>query len=343
LPTQKPAAVEFDHLLKELRAGQYRPVYFLHGEEPYFIDVIADYIDEHALGEAEKAFNQSILYGKEVDHLAVLDTARRYPMMAPRQVVLIKEAQEMRSLDGLMGYLEKPMPTTVLVICYKHKRLNMSTKFGKALKQHALVFESKPLYDNQMPAWIGNYLKSKKLTITPPAAELIAEYLGANLSKVANELDKLALNLPPGTQVSEQQVEANIGISKDYNVFELQKALGQKDALKTNRIVNYFADNPKKTPLVVLIGSLYGFFSKLYQFHFVKNLPEPEILSTLQLRSSFFLKDYRAAARNFPPEKAEQALSLLKEYDLKSKGVGYNSTGKPEGELMRELIWRLLH
>lgn len=335
--------MELDQLLKELKAGRYSPVYLLHGEEPYFIDIITDYIDKNVLSEADKAFNQTILYGKDVDHLAVLDTVRRYPMMAPRQVVIIKEAQEMRSLDGLLGYLEKPMPSTLLVICHKHKRISFSTKFGKALKQHAVIFESKPLYDNQMPAWIGSYLQSKKLAIAPQAAELVAEYLGANLSKVANELDKLALNLPPGTQVNVQQVEANIGISKDYNVFELQKAIGQRDFLKSNRIINYFAENPRKTPLVMLISSLYGFFSKLYQFHFVKNLPEPEMLATLQLRSNFFLKEYRAAARNFPPEKAEQAITLLKEYDLKSKGVGYNSTGKPEGELMKELVWRLLH
>ncbi len=335
--------MELDQLLKELKAGRYSPVYLLHGEEPYFIDIITDYIDKNVLSEADKAFNQTILYGKDVDHLAVLDTVRRYPMMAPRQVVIIKEAQEMRSLDGLLGYLEKPMPSTLLVICHKHKRISFSTKFGKALKQHAVIFESKPLYDNQMPAWIGSYLQSKKLAIAPQAAELVAEYLGSNLSKVANELDKLALNLPPGTQVNVQQVEANIGISKDYNVFELQKAIGQRDFLKSNRIINYFAENPRKTPLVMLISSLYGFFSKLYQFHFVKNLPEPEMLATLQLRSNFFLKEYRAAARNFPPEKAEQAITLLKEYDLKSKGVGYNSTGKPEGELMKELVWRLLH
>lgn len=335
--------MELDQLLKELKAGRFSPVYLLHGEEPYFIDIITDYIDKNVLSEADKAFNQTILYGKDVDHLAVLDTVRRYPMMAPRQVVIIKEAQEMRSLDGLLGYLEKPMPSTLLVICHKYKRISFSTKFGKALKQHAVIFESKPLYDNQMPAWIGSYLQSKKLSIAPQAAELVAEYLGANLSKVANELDKLALNLPPGTQVNVQQVEANIGISKDYNVFELQKAIGQRDFLKSNRIINYFAENPRKTPLVMLISSLYGFFSKLYQFHFVKNLPEPEMLATLQLRSNFFLKEYRAAARNFPPEKAEQAITLLKEYDLKSKGVGYNSTGKPEGELMKELVWRLLH
>lgn len=335
--------MDFNQILRDLKAGKVHPIYFLHGEEPYFIDVVSDYIEDEVLSDGEKAFNQTVFYGKEVSHLAVLDAARRYPMMAERQVVVIKEAQEMKSLADLLTYVEKPMPTTLLAICYKHKKYNFNSRFGKALQKQAVVLESKPLYENQVPDWIHTYLKGKKLTITPRAAELVAEYLGTALAKVANEMDKLAINLAPGTEVNEQHIEAHIGISKDYNIFELQKALGQRDILKANRIVNYFADNPKKNPLPVLIGSLYSYFSKVYQLHFAKNLPEKELLSTLQMRSAFFLKEYRAAARNFPPEKAEKVITLLKEYDLKSKGVGYNSTGKPEGDLMKEMVWRLLH
>ncbi len=335
--------MEFDQILKELRNKQYRPIYFLHGLESYFIDEIAHYIEKNVLSESERAFNQTILYGKDVDHMAVVDTARRYPMMSSHQVVILKEAQDMRSLSELLSYVVKPMESTILVICHKHKRFNFNSNFGKALKKHTLVFESKPLYDNQVPAWITSYLKKKKLKITPKASELIAEYLGTDLSKVANELDKLAINLPPDTEVNGQHIEANIGISKDYNIFELQRALGQRDVLKANRIINYFAANPKKNPMPVLIGALYGYFSKVYMYHAAKNLPEKELLSTLQLRSGYFLKEYRASARNFPPAQAEKAITLLKEYDLKSKGVGYNSTGKPEGELMKELVWRLLH
>lgn len=339
----KTTALEFDHVLKELKSKQYHPIYFLHGQESYFIDEIAHYIEKNVLTESERAFNQTILYGKDVDHLAILDTARRYPMMSSRQVVLLKEAQDMKTLSELLSYIEKPMESTILVICHKHKRYNFNSKFGKALKKNALVFESKPLYDNQVPGWISIYLKGKKLKITPKAAELIAEYLGTDLSKVANELDKLAINLPPGTEVNDQHIEAHIGISKDYNIFELQRALGQRDVLKANRIINYFAANPRKNPMPVLIGALYSYFSKVYMYHEAKKLPEKELLSTLQLRSNFFLKEYRATARNFPPAQAEKAITLLKEYDLKSKGVGYNSTGKPEGELMKELVWRLLH
>lgn len=335
--------MEFDHILKELKSKQYRPVYFLHGLESYFIDELSGYIEKNVLTEAERAFNQTVFYGKDVDHMAILDTARRYPMMSSHQVVLLKEAQDMKTLDKLQGYIENPMKTTLLVICYKHKRFSFNSKFGKALKEHALAFESKPLYDNQAPAWISAYLKGKKLKITPKASELIAEYLGAELSKVANELDKLAINLPPGTEVNDSHIEAHIGISKDYNIFELQRALGERDVLRANRIVNYFAANPKKNPMPVIISALYSYFSKVYLYHAAKHLPEKELLNTLQLRSSWFLKEYLAAARSFPPGHTENAISLLREYDLKSKGVGYNNTGKPEGELLREMVWRILH
>ncbi|TXB61836.1 DNA polymerase III subunit delta [Phaeodactylibacter luteus] len=335
--------MEFQQILAEIKNKKFHPVYFLHGKEPYFIDAIAKQIEEHTLSESERAFNQSVFYGKDVDHMAIVDTARRFPMMAPRQLVLLKEAQDMRSLDSLLPYIEKPAESTVLVIAYKYKKLNMNTKLGKALKKTALVFESKPLYDNQVPGWIANFLKGQGLKVTPKAAELIAENLGADLSKVANELDKLALNLPANATVDDAAVERYVGISKDFNVFELQKAIGLRDFLKAQRIVAYFTANPKKGPLPMLVGSLYNYFSKIYLYHAVKDQGEPAILQALGLRSSFFLKEYRAAAKNYPRAKAEQAIALLQEFDLKSKGVGYNSTGKPEGELMKEMVWRLMH
>lgn len=335
--------MNFQDLLRQLQNKDYQAVYFLHGKESYFIDAITKQVEENVLNETEKAFNFTVFYGKDANHLDIIDAARRYPMMAERQVVILKEAQEMRTLPNLINYIEQPTPTTLLLICHKHKKLKLNTKFGKALNKKAVVFESKPLYDNQVPDWIMSHLKSKNLPIRPAAAGLIAEYLGADLGKVANELEKLTINLPAGTEVTTREIETHIGISKDYNVFELQKAIGQRDVVKTNRIINYFEANPKKMPLVVLIGSLYNYFSKIYLFHAAKNLPEKDLLSTLQLRSSYFLKEYRAAARQFPPAKAEQALTLLKEYDLKSKGVGYVSTGKPDSSLTREMIWRILH
>ncbi len=333
----------YQDILKSLKKGEFKPVYFLHGTEPYFIDVISDYVEKNVLSESEKAFNQTIFYGKDVNHLAIVDTARRFPMMAPRQVVVLKEAQEMKSLKELKTYLEKPAETTLLVICHKHKKFNLNSAFGKLLKKNAVVFESKSLYDNQVPDWIQQYLRGKKLKISHEASVLIGEYLGTDLSKVANELDKLAINLEAGTEITRQHIEENIGISKDYNVFELQKALGQKDILKANRIVNYFASNPKKNPLPMVTGSLYNYFSKIYMLKALRNAPDPEIMKALNLRSAFFLKEYRLAVRHYPLPEVEKVLDLLKEFDLKSKGVGYISTGKQEGELLKELVWKILH
>lgn len=332
-----------DDLLKQLKKKEYQSVYFLHGKESYYIDQVTEYVEQHVLNESEKAFNFTVCYGKDTEHLAVVDAARRYPMMAPRQVVIVKEAQEMRSLAKLEGYLQQPTETTLLLICYKHKKFNFNSKFGKLLKKKAVVMESKPLYDNQVGSWIGSYLRRRKLSIKPAAAELIAEYLGTDLSKVANELDKLAINLPTGAEVDEKAIEANIGISKDYNVFELQRAIGLRDVVKATRIVNYLAANPKKMPLPMLIGSLYNYFSKLYVYHAVKQRPEQDILTAMQLRSSYFLKEYRAAAKHFPPNRTERAITLLREYDLMSKGVGYSNTGKPPGSLTQELVWRIMH
>lgn len=332
-----------DQIITSLKKKEYRPVYFLHGKEGYFIDQVVQYIETKILTESERSFNQTILYGKDTDHKTVVDNARRFPMMATHQVVILKEAQEMKTLKELLGYIEKPLASTIFVIAHKHKRFNMNSKLGKALKSKAVIMEAKPLYDNQLPGWIQSFLKKNKLTISQEAATLIAEYVGTDLSKVVNELNKLILNLPAGTNISNKEIEANIGISKDYNIFELQRALGQRDVLKANRILNYFSANPKRNPLPVVIASLYGFFSKIYQLHFLKNASESEQLKALKLHSAYFLRDYRTAIRNFPFTRTEKAISLLREYDLKSKGVGYNSTGKPDGELLKELVWRILH
>lgn len=336
-------SISFNELKSDFKKKNYQAVYFLHGLENYFIDEITQIIEKNVLSESEKAFNQTILYGKEVDHLAVVDSARRYPMMASHQVVIIKEAQEMKSLKELKTYIEKPLDSTILAICYKHKKFNFNSAFGKALKANAVVFHSKPLYDNQIPDWIQSWLKVRKLNISPEAAVLLGEYLGTELSKLNNELEKLALNLPQGTEVTAKLIEENIGISKDYNVFELQRALGQRDILKANRIVRYFASNPKKNPLPVVIGSLYNYFSKIYMYHYAKNLPEKELLSILQLRSAYFLKEYRASARFYNINRIKKAISTLRAFDLKSKGVEYNNTGKPDGELLKEMVWHLLH
>jgi DNA polymerase III subunit delta len=333
----------YQDILKQMRSKDFKPLYFLHGDESYFIDAVVEYAEDNILSEAEQSFNQTILYGKEADHLTVVDAARRYPMMAERQVVILKEAQELRTLKDLQGYVENPTPSTVLIIAHKHKKLNFNTKLGKALKKHAVVLDAKKLYDNQIPDWIVDYLKRKKLRIRPDAANLLGEYLGTNLAKIANELNKLAINLPKDTEVTTKHIEENIGISKDYNVFELQKALGTGDVAKANRIVRYFAANPKKNPMPVVLASLYNYFSKVYMLHYLRKTPEKELLATIGLRSAWFLREYRAAQRQYPLPRVTRVLRLLSEYDMKSKGVGYQSTGKPDGELLRELVWRILH
>ena len=331
----------YNEIIKSLRAKDYKPVYFLHGEESFYIDGISDFIENKVLSEGEKSFNQTIFYGKDCDSKVLIDTASRYPMMASHQVVILKEAQEMKALSNLQPYIERAVPTTILVICHKHKKLDARTKFAKSLKANAVLFESKKLYDNQVPDWISDYLKNKKLKINPNAAQLIAEYLGTNLSKIANEMDKLAINLPEGTTIDEKHIQDNIGISKDYNVFELQKALGQRSVLKANRIIQYFISNPKKNPLVMVIGTLYNYFSKVYMLHFLRNLPDRELSSALKLRSEFFLKEYKFTARNYNLSKTKDVISILKEYDLKSKGVDRDSTS--EGELLKEMVYKIMH
>lgn len=328
-------------ILKALKKKDYQPIYFLYGNEPYYIDYLSNYIEKNVLTEDEKAFNQTILYGKETSHLQIVDAARRYPIMAERQVILLKEAQNMKNLSKLEKYIQHPMPTTLLVICYKHKKFDKRTKFAKALTKKAVVFESKKLYDNKIPDWAIGYLKEKGYQLAPNAAELLTEFLGTNLSKIANELDKLMINLSKDVTITVNHIRDNIGISKDYNVFELQNALARKDIVKAQRIIYYFKANPKKNPLVVVIGSLYNFFSKVYIAHFYKNVGDKELAKKLGLRSIYFLKQYKTAASKYNKAKTEQIISLLREYDLKSKGVNRDST--PESALMQELVYGILH
>ena len=333
--------MNYKELIKQFKKGDIKPVYFLHGDEPYYMDKITKYIEENVLSESERAFNQMIFYGKESDHKSIIDAASRYPMMAPRQVLILKEAQEMRTIANLLPYVEKPVATTLLVIVYKHKKLDKRTKFGKGITKHAVAFESKKLYDNKVAAWVNTYVKDNKATIDPKASQLIADYLGTNLSKVSNELDKLLLNVDKSKTIGSTEVEKYIGISKDYNVFELQKALGSREVLKANRIINYFIANPKKNPLVVVISTLYNFFSKVYQAHFLKGISDDALALNLKIGSVYFVKDYKLAARNYPLPKTEEVLHLLRQYDLRSKGLNNNSAGP--AELMKELIFKILH
>lgn len=335
--------MDFQSINKQLKNKEYQAIYFLHGTESYYIDAISSHIEQKVLTDAEKSFNQTILYGKETDAKTLIDTCYRYPMMAQYQVVILKEAQEMRTLKDIMPYIQKPVQTTILCICHKHKKFNLNSKFGKALKQNGLIFDSKKLYDNQVPDWIQSHLRSRKLSIQPQAANLVAEYLGTDLAKIVNELEKLVINLPVGTQVTPQHIEEHIGISKDYNIFELQRAIGKRDVLKANRIVNYFAANPRKHPLVLVVGTMYNYFSKVLMFHAVRQQPEQEVMKTLGLRSNYFLREYRATAKQFPHSKVTAVIGILREFDLKSKGVDFNSSNTNDGELLKEMVWKILH
>jgi DNA polymerase-3 subunit delta len=264
-------------------------------------------------------------------------------MMSERQVVVLREAQDLKGLPELAPYMANPMPSTIFVVCFKHKKFDMSTKLGKAMKSHCLVFESKKLYDNQIPDWISSYCKSRKLSIDSSASALMAEYLGADLSKIVNEIDKLALNLPASTTITTDHVQEYVGISKDYNVYELQKAFATRDHGKIARIQHYFGANIRKNPLIVTISSLFSYFSKVYMLHFLKGKSDAEMVKTMELRSEWFLKEYKIALHNYAPHQVVRIISLLKTYDLRSKGVDTDTTDTTEEELMKELFYKILH
>ncbi|HHJ51510.1 MAG TPA: DNA polymerase III subunit delta [Phaeodactylibacter sp.] len=338
--------MEYKEIMDSLKAGEYKPVYFLHGAEAYFMDSIADYIERHLLEESQKAFNQTVLYGRDLPSAQpLIDAARRYPMMAERQLIILREAQELKDLATLSKYVEQPMDSTVLVILHKHKRLDLRSGLAKALKKSpkVVLFESKKLYDNQIAGWIEQEVRRRGLLILPEAAELMAEYLGTDLSRIAGELEKLALNLPKGKTIDQAAIERYVGISREYNPFELQKALARGEREKVWRIVEYFRANPRTAPMQLVVASLYGFYSKLLKFLALRQMSERDLLQALGLRSTYFLREYREAARRYGRRDVERAIALLQEYDLKSKGVGFNSSAPgAQGELLRELVWKLL-
>jgi DNA polymerase-3 subunit delta len=332
---------DFDQIQNDLKNKIYHPIYLLMGDEAFYIDLINDYISKHLLTEAEKTFNQVVFYGKDAEVRAIIDAARRFPMMANYQVVIIKEAQELKKIEDLVFYAEKPLKSTILVINYKYSTLDKRTKFYKTLSANAEILESKKLYDNQVPDWIINFLKKDGISIEAEAAALLTEFLGNDLSKIAHELDKLSLVLPEGTkQINKLHIEKNIGISKDYNNFELTKALGQKNVLKANRIADYFGKNPKAAPFVVTIQVLFSFFSKVLTYHFLADKSKSSVASNLGV-NPYFVAEYEQAAKKYNPSKTVAIISYLREYDMKSKGVG--NTSVPDGELLRELLFKILH
>ena len=332
---------EVKALVSDIKNGNIKPIYFLMGEEPYYIDKISDFIENTVLEEAEKGFNQMVFYGRDVSIDDIISNAKRYPMMAERQVVIVKEAQDLsKSIEKLVPYANNPQLTTVLVLNYKYKKLDKRKALYKAIAKKGLVYESKTLYENQVADWIRRVLAPKAYTISPKATQMLIEFLGTDLSKINNELEKLQIILPKGHQITPADIEENIGISKDFNNFELCKALGEKDARKAFMIVNYFAENPKDNPMVVTVALLFNFFSQLLKFHGLKDKSPKHVVSVLKI-NSFFVNQYTTAAKNYPMRKVSAVVSLLRDFDVKSKGVGANAV--PQGDLLKELISGILN
>lgn len=332
--------MDFQQLITDIKQQKFKPVYLLHGQEPYFIDQISKAVESHALTDEEKGFNMTVMYGKDSDVHQVIESAKRYPMMAERQVVIVREAQSMRNLEALEGYLQNPLSSTILVIAHKGKKVDGRKKWLKLAQKAGVEFLSKPIYDNQVPTWVEKYLKNKNYQITPKASALIAEFLGTDLAKITNELDKLMLNVETGTTVDENHVEANIGISKDFNNFELQNAIGQLNHAKAQQIAAYFAQNTKDHPPIVTFSVLMKFFSQLMCIFFEKKRDKFTIAKKIGV-NPYFAGNYISAAGNYTGKKVMENISLLREYDGKLKGV---ETGKIEqGDLVRELVWRLMN
>ena len=328
-------------IVNDIKNKNIKPIYFLMGDEPYFIDKLSDYLENNLLSEDEKGFNQTVFYGRDVTIEDIVSTAKRYPMMAERQVVIIKEAQDLsKAIDKLESYVENPMLSTVLVFCYKYKTLDKRKKMTKSLDKVGVVFESKKLYDNQVGDWIKRVLSGKNYTIEPKANAMLVEFLGADLNKINNELEKLQIILPKGSLITSKDIEENIGFSKDFNNFELLNAIGSKNQLKAYQIVQYFSDNQKANPLVVTTGTVFGFFIKILKYHGLKDRNPRNVASALGV-SPFFLKDYDLALKNFPMRKVSQIVTTLRELDIKSKGVGANALS--QSDLLREMLFKIFN
>lgn len=328
-------------IVNDIKAGDIKPIYFLMGEEPYYIDKLSEYIEQNVLAEEEKGFNQTVLYGRDVSIEDIVSTAKRYPMMADRQVVIVKEAQDLsRTIDKIESYVDNPMPSTVLVFCYKYKTLDKRKKVTKLLAQKGVVYESKKLYENQVGDWIKRVLAGKKYTIDPKANAMLVEFLGTDLSKINNELEKLQIILPKETMITPQHIEENIGFSKDYNVFELRKAIGERNQLKAYKIAENFAHNPKEYPLVMTTGLVFGFFVQLLKYHGLKDKNPKNVAAAIGV-NPYFLKEYDLAVKNYPMRKVSQIVGALRDIDVKSKGVGANAL--PQSDLLKEMLYKIFN
>lgn len=331
--------MDYQDIIKDWKQKKFRPLYWLEGDEDFFIDQVSNYAEQHLLDEAEKGFNLTILYGKETDWSTVMNACRRYPMFAERQVVILKEAQAMKDILKLESYIDKPLESTIFVVAHKQGKIDGRSKIAKLIKEKGVLLSTKKMYDNQLPGWVEAYVHSVGKSISQKACMLLVDHIGNDLSRIANEIDKLLVNLPAEKKIDEGDIEKYVGISKEYNVFELQNAVGQKDMGKVMRIINYFAANPKAGPIQMVIPALYNFFSKMNQVFGVKG-GEKEIAAALGVHP-FFVKDYMQVARQYGAEGAEKAILLLHTYNLRS--IGINDSGVEDGELMKELVYKMMN
>jgi DNA polymerase-3 subunit delta len=335
---------EFNAIKKNILAKQFAPVYLFQGEEEYFIDQLANLLIENALDDSERDFNQTILYGIDTDSATIINACKHFPVMSNRQLVVVKEAQNMKSkdLEELTFYVSKPLLSTILVICHKEKKLDGRKKLSSEISKKGIIFESKKLYSEEVPKFITDYLKSRKVSIESKAAQMLSEYLGVNISKLVNETEKLIITMPEDNRIiTSSMVEQNIGISKDYNSFELQKALAKRDILKANRIAQYFEKNPKANPCAVVLSNLFNFFANLMICHYEKDKSHNGIKAALGMRFDMQVYDYTDALKNYTAGKTMQIVSLIRECDARSKGV--NNSSLTVGMLLKELVYKIMH
>ena len=340
---EKRQTTTYESILSDLSEGKFAPLYILMGEESYFIDKITDFIAQNALREEERDFNQTVCFGSDVSAAAVADMARRYPMMAERQVVIVKEAQNIKQWDQLEQYFEKPQPTTVLVIAYKNGTIDGRKKtLTKAQNAGAVIFESKKLYERDLPVFMVDYLKRHQATIDHKSCQMIAEHIGSDLSRLTSELDKVCLSMPEGSRhITPEVVEEQIGVSKDFNGFEFRSAIANRDILKANQILKYFDSNPKSGGPFMLIPLLFNFFQNLMLAHYAPQKTDSGVAQFLDLRSAWGAKEYMTGLRNYSGMKTMQIIQKIRETDAKSKGLDNPNT--PVGDLMKELVFFILH
>ena len=326
-------------IISDWKKGTYKPIYWLEGEEEYFIDKVMKYAESHILNESETGFNLSVFYGKDADWAAVVNACRRYPMFAEKQVVLLKEAQQMRDIERLEVYIENPLASTVFVVSYKEKKVDGRTRLAKLLKEKGVVLTTKKLYDNQLPEWTEELVQSKELNISQKALMLLVDHIGNDLSRIENEIDKIAINLGKRKSITETDVEQYVGVSKDFNVFELQAALATKNLSKAIQIIQYFEANPKAAPIQLVLPSLYTFFSKVFMIYGLNTRDEKTIATSLGI-SPFFKKDYLRTTTVYSYADVEKLLLLLSDYNLKS--IGINNSGTTDGSLLKEMVVKMI-